>query len=105
MLTYGSQADCNGLIKRGIHEREQQAWQQRMEQKPKLVKLVTYRKLKKRRRCEDYLHSSDVRGRALLARLRMGTHELMVEQGRYHNILREQRTCHCVRMAWMSCMW
>ena len=28
-----------------------------------------------------------------MARLRMGTHELMVEKGRHKNIPREQRTC------------
>jgi hypothetical protein len=83
---------CTDVIREHIRQREEKEWKARMLQQPKLV---LYCQLKDELVCEGYLlyTMNDLVGRTMMARLRMGTHALRVETGRYVNETREQRVC------------
>ena len=87
-LTKEEAKEWDGVLREKIHEHEQQQWQARMKQKPKLR---TYRILKTKLTFEEYLTTRDKEARQLMTRLRGGTNELRIEIGRYPITTRDRR--------------
>ena len=61
-------------------------------------KLIFYGKLKDRYNKENYLNIKNVEYRKLLSNIRMSSHKLQIEIGRYKNIERENRLCEQCNM-------
>lgn len=76
------------VLREKIEEREQRAWREGVERKPKLE---LYGRIKTELKMERYLEIEDVRGRSWMTALRGGTHPLRVETGRYRATSRRRR--------------
>jgi hypothetical protein len=79
-LTPSEAKQWRSTVKEKIGEREEAQWKERMQHKPKLR---TYRQLKTRLIFEQYLTTKDREEREVMTRLRGGTNELRIENGRY----------------------
>ena len=88
----GGEEDWNDLVRKKIHEREQEEWRRVCLSKSKLR---TYVILKRVLRVDPYLSSRQIRGIPELVKLRGGTNRLRIEQGRYRKEAVEDRICLC----------
>ena len=61
-------------------------------------KLIFYGKLKDRYNKENYLNIQNFENRKILSNIRMSSHKLKIETGRYTNIERENRLCELCNM-------
>jgi len=77
-----------GIVRKVVHEYAEGEWLKAMEDK---VKLVDYRKWKKKLRFENYLKSPDVIGRTTLFQIRCGTNHLRVDTGRNEKVVEDGR--------------
>jgi len=85
-----SRLDLNLIIQR-IHDQYIQTWFSELDQSPKLL---TYRLFKTSFCYEPYVsRTNNYTVRTCLSRFRCSSHELCIEEGRYHNIARELRLC------------
>ena len=79
-----------GTVREKIHEREEKAWRQEVEESSKLR---TYRHLHEVLEPAPYLECYYRLGLIELVKLRGGTNRLRIEQGRYYGLEASQRTC------------
>lgn len=74
-----------------INKVEEKEWIERLR---KLPKLRTYRYFKKNLRLENYLSSSNLKGRMLMTAIRTGTNKLLIERGRWCKKTVMDRVCN-----------
>ena len=86
-------------ISNGVSSREKyiffQKWESFLEEKRSNQegKLIFYAKLKGDFQQEKYLHLNNIKHRNAIRDIRMSTHKLMIETGRYDKVPKEQRFC------------
>ena len=80
LVAMGSRDAWPKTIRQAISTREQKRWLFDVSSFPKLR---TYRTFKQQLTRESYLDHPSARRRAVMSRLRCGTHELNIEQGRH----------------------
>lgn len=74
-----------------INKVEEKEWIERLR---KLPKLRTYRYFKQNLRLENYLSSSNLKGRMLMTAIRTGTNKLLIERGRWCKKTVLDRVCN-----------
>ena len=57
-------------------------------------KLIFYSKLKEKYNKENYLNMKNIEYRKMITNIRISTHRLNIETGRYQNINKEERVCN-----------
>ena len=62
-------------------------------------KLVFYGKLKEIYKKENYLNIKNVKLRKIISNIRMSTHKLEIETGRYKNIDKDKRVCNACNLS------
>jgi hypothetical protein len=88
------ESEWKRILNERIGIREELMWIKRAEGKPKLEMYLQH---KKKLEEERYLGNPDYKGRTLMARLRSGTSDLVIETGRYENKKRKERICRLCR--------
>ena len=85
-----SRSQLNMLIQR-LNDQYLQSWFVEISESPKLC---TYQKFKTEFVSEKYLNCvTNIKQRIALTRFRCSAHRLMIEEGRYRNIIRNERIC------------
>lgn len=83
-----------GCIKNKLKERYVSFWKKQMNSDEKMMKLRTYKLIKKQFGPEKYLEVvNDRKHRKALAAFRISAHKLNIERGRYINLKVEDRLC------------
>ena len=95
---------CYGL-KGNLEEQYVRFWKDQIQQQENQGKLRTFKKFKTNLNYEEYLGDiSNIKHRQAVTKLRISSHRLPVESGRYNNIPFDKRTCklcnavtHCLK--------
>ena len=84
---------CHGL-KGNLEEQYVRFWKDQIQQQENQGKLRTFKKFKTNLNFEEYLGDiSNIKHRQAVTKLRISSHKLPVESGRYNNIPFDKRTC------------
>ena len=84
---------CHSL-KGNLKEQYVRFWKDQIQQQKNQGKLRTFKKFKTNLNFEEYLSDiSNIKHRQAVTKLRISSHRLPVESGRYNNIPFDERTC------------
>ena len=84
---------CHSL-KSNLEEQYVRFWKDQIQQQKNQGKLRTFKKFKTNLNFEEYLNEiSNIKHRQAVTKLRISSHRLPVESGRYNNIPFDERTC------------